>query len=69
MVIEILIAGMNRLAPLIVRRPRTVAVAAPYRAQSGAPAVSLAAPVLSDDLRLFATSFLAGLAFFGAYLA
>jgi hypothetical protein len=59
---------MNRLTPLIVRRPRTAFAAA-------APAASAAAEPVeapsggSDDLRLFATNFIAGLAFFGAYLA
>jgi hypothetical protein len=59
---------MNRLAPLIVRRPRTAVFAvAAAPVQTAAPAE--AAPVLSDDVRLFATNFLAGLAFFGTYLA
>jgi hypothetical protein len=60
---------MNRLSPLIVRRPRTAVYAAP-----AAPAADSALPIenasgTSDDLRLFATNFLAGLAFFGTYLA
>jgi len=59
---------MNRLSPLIVRRPRTAAYAAP--APVAAPALSeTGAPAFSDDVRLFATNFLGGLAFFGTYLA
>jgi hypothetical protein len=60
---------MNRLAPLIVRDRRafagTVAPAAPrapFR-PFGDP------PPTADEWRLFATTFLAGLVFFGTYLA
>lgn len=55
---------MNRLSPLIVRRSRP-AFAAPMPI---ARAIE-AEPARSDDLRLFATHFVAGLAFFGTYLA
>ncbi|HYJ29041.1 MAG TPA: hypothetical protein VEW25_01710 [Allosphingosinicella sp.] len=57
---------MNRLAPLVVRRPRTLAMAA---AMPVARMPAAAAPAVSDDLRLFASSYLAGLVFFGTYLA
>jgi len=60
---------MNRLAPLIVRRPRAIALAATYPAYRTASSDALAMPAVSDDVRLFVTSFLAGLAFFGAYFA
>jgi hypothetical protein len=60
---------MNRLAPLIVRRPRTLAFAAaapaPRRAFAAAPEL----PPPSDELRLFATSFVGGLVFFSTFLA
>ncbi|HEY0014257.1 MAG TPA: hypothetical protein VGB79_15545 [Allosphingosinicella sp.] len=59
---------MNRLAPLIVRRPRT-AICAAAAAPAPAAAPAEAAPAFSDDVRLFATNFLGGLAFFGTYLA
>lgn len=60
---------MNRLAPLIVRRPRIAAVAAvPRLARTdfrpfGEP------PPSAGEWRLFLTSFLAGLVFFGTYIA
>jgi hypothetical protein len=56
---------MNRLAPLIVRRPRPAAT----NGASYAPAAVAAEPAPSDDVRLFLTNFLGGLAFFGTYLA
>ncbi|HEX8191690.1 MAG TPA: hypothetical protein VF552_02215 [Allosphingosinicella sp.] len=59
---------MNRLSPLIVRRPRIAAHAAAAAPAFAAASVE-AAPALSDDVRLFATNFLGGLAFFGTYLA
>ncbi len=58
---------MNRLAPLIVRRSAAVAPERAYPA--AATAASDAEPAGSQDLRLFFTSFLGGLAFFGTYLA
>ena len=60
---------MNRMSPLIARRPRTAAFAAAAAPASAARASAEAAPAASDDVRLFATNFLAGLAFFGTYLA
>jgi hypothetical protein len=57
---------MNRLSPLVSRRPRTAAAA--YAGSRAAPAPQ-AAPAVSEDLRMFATTFLGGLAFFGTYLA
>ena len=59
---------MNRMSPLIVRRPRTAVFAAPAAVAAPAP-MQTDAPGLSDDVRLFATNFLGGLAFFGTYLA
>jgi hypothetical protein len=58
---------MNRLAPLIVRRAPAYAMTAlaPSRAQT----VAQEQPSLSGELRLFATSFTAGIVFFGTYLA
>jgi hypothetical protein len=59
---------MNRMSPLIARRPRAAAYAAP--APVAAPAeIEADPPAFSDDVRLFATNFLGGLAFFGTYLA
>jgi len=59
---------MNRLSPLIVRRPRTAASAV-AAAPAFAAVAAEAAPAFSEDVRLFATNFLGGLAFFGTYLA
>jgi hypothetical protein len=59
---------MNRMSPLIVRRPRAAAYAAAATPAFAAVAVE-AAPAFSEDVRLFATNFLGGLAFFGTYLA
>jgi hypothetical protein len=59
---------MNRMSPLIVRRPRTAAYAAAAPVAASAP-IEAEAPGMSDDVRLFATHFLGGLAFFGTYLA
>ena len=59
---------MNRLAPLIVRRPRPV-----YAAITAAPmAVAVADSVSSESLdavRLFVSSFLGGLIFFSTLFA
>jgi hypothetical protein len=59
--------AMNRLSPLIVRRPaapRALAFAAPFM-----PALSAAeAPALRDDLRLFVTALVGGLIFFGTLI-
>jgi hypothetical protein len=59
---------MNRLSPLIVRRPPAAAYAAPAPVAAPAP-IETDGPAVSDDVRLFATNFLGGLAFFGTYLA
>jgi hypothetical protein len=56
---------MNRLTPLIVRCPRH-AFAAPMPMAAAPPEAEREG---SGDLRLFATHFVAGLAFFGTYLA
>jgi len=60
---------MNRLSPLIVRRPRVLA----FAALRPSPRVEFRPfgdpPPSADQIRLFATSFLAGLVFFGTYLA
>ena len=60
---------MNRLSPLIVRRPRAALLAA----APAAPRVEFRPfgepPPAASEWRLFATSFLAGLVFFGTYLA
>ena len=60
---------MNRLSPLIVRRPRSAAFAGGAVSAGWSARPIEDAPTGSGDLRLFATNFLAGLAFFGAYLA
>jgi hypothetical protein len=57
---------MNRLAPLVVRRSGTAAMAAPMPAAGKAAA---AAPATSDDLRLFVMTYLAGFVFFGTWIA
>ena len=60
---------MNRLSPLIVRRPREAASALPRRPARvefrpfGEPPPSV------GEWRLFATSFLGGLVFFGTFIA
>ena len=59
---------MNRLSPLIERRPR--AYAAPVRASLTARFEPFGdPPPTPGEWRLFATSFLGGLVFFGTYLA
>ena len=68
MVIEVLIAVMNRLSPLIDRRPHSASYVGLRAAPRAAPRAAQA-PAQSDDLRTFATTFLGGLAFFGTYLA
>jgi hypothetical protein len=60
---------MNRLAPLIVRRSALLAGAASPRIAAARQPDTVSAPTGSDDLRMFATSFLGGLVFFGTYLA
>ena len=60
---------MNRLAPLVVRRPR--AIAGPFVAAAPRPAFRPFGdpPPTAHEWRLFATTFLAGLVFFGTYIA
>lgn len=55
---------MNRLSPLVARRSRPA-----FAASRPIARATQAEPVPSGDLRLFATHFVAGLAFFGTYLA
>lgn len=57
--------GMNRLSPLIVRRTGRYA---PALALPLPQAVAMPAPA-RDDLRQVATTFLAGLVFFSAFIA
>jgi hypothetical protein len=59
---------MNRMSPLIVRRPRRAVRAGLAPAPACAP-IEADGPAFSEDVRLFATNFLGGLAFFGTYLA
>jgi hypothetical protein len=75
MVNHFLMAAMNRLSPLIVRR------AGPWTAQWGRsllavsdanPAGALGkatVPPRLEDLRLFATGWIGGLVFFGTFLS
>ncbi len=62
-------AVMNRLAPLIARRSPSPFPARSYAPAQAPVAAAEAAPAGSSDLKLFATNFLGGLAFFGTYLA
>jgi hypothetical protein len=59
---------MNRLSPLITRRGRPTSAAAAMPVRGGFPRFD-GRPASADDLRHFATSFAAGLVFFGTYLA
>jgi hypothetical protein len=69
MVNQFLMAGMSRLAPLIVRRsgPRAVALALPL--PQGAPISEAQAAEWLADLRLFVTAWLGGVVFFGTLLS
>jgi len=60
---------MNRLSPLILRGPPSSAAALALPGPSLPEAAGAADRPGADDLRLFATSFLSGLVFFGTYLA
>ena len=60
---------MNRLEPLIARRPRAFAHAAAMPSPRHAFERRAETARSSEELRLFATSFLSGLVFFGTYLA
>jgi hypothetical protein len=63
MVNHLLIAIVNRLSPLIVRRPS--ARAATLGAYPARPFGGAEADGWVDDLRLFATGWVGGLVFFG----
>jgi hypothetical protein len=67
MVNQFLIARMNRLAPLIVRRAGRWAAALPY--EEPAPFAGTDAARWFDDLKLFATGWVAGLIVFGTFLS
>ena len=56
---------MNRLTPLIVRRPPLAA----SQFELWEAQVVEQGPAILDDLRLFATGWLGGLVFFGTFLA
>ena len=60
--------GMNRLSPLIVRRPRAVAIAAAMPAPRPFAAQTDPATKWLDDARLFLTGWVGGLIFFGTLI-
>jgi hypothetical protein len=60
---------MNRLSPLIVRRSREAAFALPRPAARAEFRPFGEPPPTAGEWRLFATSFLGGLVFFGTYIA
>lgn len=66
MVNRFLIAAMNRLSPLIVRRVGRWAAALPC--EEPAPFAGTDAARWFDDLKLFATGWIAGLIIFGTFL-
>lgn len=57
---------MNRMTPLIVRRPMAGAIA--LAAREAEPFAGADAAAWLDDLRLFATGWIGGLIFFGTLL-
>ena len=59
---------MNRLSPLIVRRAGRFAPAAAFALPLRSYFEDVTVPS-NEDIRLFATAFLGGLVFFGAFLA
>ncbi len=65
MVNKLLMAGMNRLSPLIARRTGPWGPALAF----DPPASDGAAPAWLDDLKLFATAWLGGVVFFGTLLS
>lgn len=67
MVNRLLIAAMNRLSPLIVRRTGRWAVAVPH--EEAEPFAGTDAARWFDDLKLFATGWIAGLIIFGTFLS
>jgi hypothetical protein len=58
--------GMNRLSPMIVRRPGPTAVAISMTRPE--PFAGAEPSRWLDDLRLFATGWIGGLIFFGTFL-
>ena len=66
MVNRFLMAAMNRLSPLIIRRtgPRAAAMAL----EAAEPFAGADAAAWLDDLRLFATGWIGGLVFFGTLI-
>jgi hypothetical protein len=67
MVNPLLIGAMNRLSPLIVRRAGRWAAALPH--EQPAPFAGTDAARWFDDLKLFATGWIAGLIVFGTFLS
>ena len=61
--------GMNRLAPLIARRPGSYAAAAAMAPQRPRFEPFGDPPPTASEWRLFATSYLAGFVFFGTLIA
>jgi len=61
-----LIAAVNRLSPLIVRRTGPRAAALPFAAVEPFQGADAAARL--DDLKLFATGWIGGLIFFGTLI-
>ena len=66
MVNALLIAAVNRLSPLIVRRTGPRAAALP--AAAAEPFAGTDAAAWLDDLKLFATGWVGGLVFFGTLI-
>jgi hypothetical protein len=66
MVNQFLMAGVNRLSPLIVRSTGRRAAALP--APRAEPFAGTDAAAWLDDLKLFATGWIGGLVFFGTLI-
>ncbi len=66
MVNQLLIPGMNRLSPLIIRRTGPWAAVLPF--DEDQPFSGTDAAAWLDDLKLFATGWIGGLIFFGVLL-
>lgn len=61
---------MNRLSPLIVRRPReAVAIAATMPREVYPTPFEEVSAAIPEDVKAFATAFLGGLVFFGTLVA
>jgi hypothetical protein len=67
MVNQCLIAAVNRLSPLIVRRTGPWAAALPF--DEAEPFAGATPAAWLDDLKLFAIGWLGGLVFFGTLLS